>query len=147
MDSRGAISAIVVAMAAGTFSVSALAQGAEPPRADLFDSAYMVQVVGALLLVFGCLFGLAFVLKKLNGVPAGDRKSLRITSSVKVGAREKILLLDTGEKSLLVGVAAGNVRTLYVYENDAAPDGVSEADFSSVMQEVSSQERVAGAGA
>ncbi|MFK7974642.1 MAG: flagellar biosynthetic protein FliO [Halioglobus sp.] len=99
------------------------AAAAEPPRAEIFDSAYLMQVIGALLLVFGCLFGFAYVMKRFNGVPAGDRKSLRVVGSVKVGNREKIVLLDTGENQLLVGVAAGNVRTLYVYEEkQSAPE-------------------------
>lgn len=96
-------------------SNSVLAVVSEAPKTEIFSAAYLVQVAGSLLLVFGCLFGLVFVMKKLNGVPVGDRKSLRIVSSVKVGNREKIMLLDTGEGQVLVGVAAGSVRTLYVY--------------------------------
>lgn len=121
---------------------SAQAAGAPAPRAEIFDPAYLAQVLGSLLLVFGCLFGLAFVMKKLNGVPAGDRKSLRIVGSLKVGNREKIVLLDTGENQLLVGVAAGNVRTLYVYDaaTSSAPSvggpaaqAVTKKDFASLM--------------
>lgn len=117
------VSAILPALlSVGSAAAAAATATAEPAGAELFDSAYFMQVIGALLLVFGCLFGLAFVMKKLNGVPVGDRKSLRIVSSVKVGAREKILLMDTGENLLLVGVAAGNIRTLYVYEGDGVAD-------------------------
>lgn len=119
---------------------SAYAAGGEPPRAEIFDSAYLMQVIGSLLLVFGCLFALAFVLKKMNGVPAGDRKSLRVVGSVKVGSREKILLLDTGENQVLIGVAAGNVRTLYVYSGSPVADGDEVAtesrattDFASLL--------------
>lgn len=130
----------IVVFLVATASVQAV--GAEPPRAEIFDSAYLLQVIGSLLLVFGCLFGLAFFMKKMNGVPAGDRKSLRIVGSLKVGNREKIVLLDTGENQVLVGVAAGNVRTLYVYESpgeagrDEGADQEESAttkDFASLM--------------
>lgn len=130
-------------------SSSVLAVVSEPPKTEIFSAAYMMQVAGSLLLVFGCLFGLVFVMKKLNGVPVGDRKSLRIVSSVKVGSREKIMLLDTGEGQVLVGVAAGSVRTLYVYSG-AGKDGAQEqnvpsqdspADFSQFMPVASGGKR------
>lgn len=99
----------------------------EAPKTEIFGAAYMLQVAGSLLFVIGCLLALLFVVKKLNNAPVGDRKTLRILSSVKVGSREKIMLLDTGEAQVLVGVAAGGVRTLYVYQGSAA-DGVADID-------------------
>lgn len=127
---RSAVFRILLVVAGLLIVTAGQAAPAEPPRAELFDTAYMMQVVGSLLLVFGCLFGLVFLLKKLNGVPTGDRKSLRVVGSVKVGAREKILLLDTGENLLLVGVAAGNVRTLYVYEREGVADSLNSTGQS-----------------
>ena len=102
----------------------------------MFNITYMVQVIGALLLVFGCLFGFVFLLKKMNRLPVSERKPIRVLSSIKVGSREKIMLVDTGEDQLLVGVAAGNIRTLYVFGDTA--EKVSEAasaraDFGSLL--------------
>lgn len=136
---------IPLLLLAGAFIAgSAQAAGADSARTEIFDSAYLMQVIGSLLLVFGCLFGLAFVMKKMGGVPTGDRKSLRVIGSVKVGSREKIVLLDTGENQVLVGVAAGNVRTLYVYDSSESPSDKggdepessphrTSADFASLM--------------
>lgn len=103
---------------------------------DLFSASYLLQVAGSLLLVFGALFGLAFFLKKFNGVPVGDRRALRILSSVKVGTREKLLVVDTGDAQLLIGVAAGSVRTLHVFEGTAVNhDNAEDVDleFASVL--------------
>jgi flagellar protein FliO/FliZ len=105
--------------------------------AELFDSAYLMQVFGSLLLVFACLFGLLFVLRKMNGVPTMDRKVIRVLGSVKLGSREKIALIEAGGQQLLVGIAAGSVNSLHVFKNpidseiDAAPSG---ADFASLLR-------------
>ena len=115
---------------------SAAAGDAKP--LEIFDTAYLIQVFGSLLLVFGCLFGLIFVLKKMNGLPNGDRKLIQVIGSVKVGSREKIVLLRAGEEQLLVGVAAGSVRTLHVFP-DAEPgqdSGYKDAptDFAALLK-------------
>ena len=104
---------------------------------ELFDPAYLMRVFGSLLLVFACLFGLMFLLRKMNGVPAIDRKVIRVLGSVKLGSREKIALIEAGGQQLLVGIAAGSVNSLHVFQNpvdsqiDAASSG---ADFASILR-------------
>jgi flagellar protein FliO/FliZ len=116
----------------------AMAAGAAAERPEIFDSAYLVQVFGSLLFVFGCLFGLAFLFKKFNGIPMIDRKSIQVVGSVKVGSREKILLVNAGSQQLLLGVAAGSVRTLHVFDEPVGeqPEQKSgrQASFASVLR-------------
>lgn len=111
-----------------------VADSAPPP---IFDTAYLFQVFGSLLLVFGCLFGLAFLLRKFNGLPMNDRKLIQVIGSAKVGSREKIVLLKAGEVELLVGVAAGSVRTLHVFgEGENSLQNPTESpggDFANVL--------------
>lgn len=108
----------------------------EQPSAELFDSAYLMRVFGALLLVFSCLFGLVFLLRKMNGIPAIDRKVIRVLGSVKLGSRERIALIEAGGQQLLVGIAAGSVNSLHVFPNagdSQADDASPAADFASVL--------------
>ena len=95
---------------------SVMATAAEKTTAEIFDSSYLLQVFGALLLVFACLFGLMIVLKKVNGMPLHNKSVIQVLGSAKVGSREKIVLLRAGEQHLLIGVASGNVRTLHVFD-------------------------------
>ncbi len=83
---------------------------------EIFTGTYLMQVAASLIFVLGCLFGLLYVLKRMNGVAMTNRKGIQVLASVKVGTREKILLLEAGDSQLLVGVAAGSVRTLHVFE-------------------------------
>lgn len=92
----------------------------------LFDGGYLLQVAGSLLLVLVALFGLLFLLKRMNGLPAIERKGIRMLASLKVGTREKVVLLEAGGSQLLVGVAAGSVRTLHVLDATAAGAGATD---------------------
>jgi len=105
-----------------------------PPA--VFGPAYLVQVIGSLALVLACLFGLLWLMRRMGGVPAGDQQSLRVKSSMRVGSREKILLLEIGDSQLLVGVAPGNVRTLHVLPTDpqaGSGSAASGGDFASFL--------------
>ncbi len=107
------------------------ASEASPPA--IFDMAYLLQVFGSLLLVSACIFGLLFVLRKLNGIPAGRHKAIQILDSAKLGSREKIVLLKAGETHLLVGIAAGNVRTLHVFDGPVEGLNTKGANFAAVL--------------
>lgn len=110
-------------------SVAALAERSSP---EIFTASYMFQVLGSLLLVFACLFGLVLLLKRMNGIQTTEKMSIQILGSAKVGTREKILLVKAGEQQLLVGVAAGNIRTLHVFES--SPDAASKQPGSALVE-------------
>tara|TARA_R110002110_G_C13470513_1_gene720887 strand:- start:124386 stop:124775 length:390 start_codon:yes stop_codon:yes gene_type:complete len=122
-------------------AVSAADKAAGPQ--SLFTGSYILQVIGSLLIVFGCIFGLLYLLKKLNGLPMSGNSPIRVLASAKVGAREKVVLLQAGEQQLLVGVAAGSIRTLLVLDEplpDLGSAGQS-AQFASLLQSASSGQR------
>jgi flagellar protein FliO/FliZ len=106
------------------------------PSVDIFNTAYLFQVFGSLLIVFGCIFGLIFLLKKLNGMPTSQKAPIRVLGTARVGAREKILLVEAGEQQLLVGVAAGGMRTLHAFDKpivDSTEIDQKNTDFSSLL--------------
>lgn len=92
--------------------------------ADIFTGRYLLQVAASLIFVLGCLLGVLYLLKRMNGGAVTNRKGLQVLASMKVGTREKIVLLRAGESQLLVGVAAGSVRTLHVFEEGRGFDEV-----------------------
>jgi flagellar protein FliO/FliZ len=121
---------------------AALAQaGAAAPSTqgppDFFSGAYLAQVLGSLVFVFGCLVVLVYLLRRFNGVRVGSGSVLRVLGSASVGQREKVVLLDAGGEQILLGVAAGSVRTLHVFDepvvvaDSGAPVG---QDFASVLR-------------
>lgn len=107
---------------------------------ELFSTGYIFQVVGSLLLVFGCIAGLLFLLRKVNGMSGSVVSPLKVLGSVRVGAREKVVLLQVGEQQLLVGVAAGGVSTLHVLSEPVVPLKNS-AQFPALLGALMKQDR------
>jgi flagellar protein FliO/FliZ len=104
---------------------------------ELFSAGYLFQVIGSLLLVFVCLFGVVYLLKRFNRVGGGVSSSLRVLASASVGQREKVVLINVGNEQLLIGVAPGSVRTLHVLPEPLAaePTQASQAgDFAAILK-------------
>jgi flagellar protein FliO/FliZ len=112
------------------------ATGSSAPQ--LFTGAYLVQVLGSLLLVFLCLFAVVYLLRRFNRVGSVQGMPLRVLGSASVGTREKIVLVEAGKEQLLIGVAQGSVRTLHVLSEPIAvvEDAHAAADFAHILRAV-----------
>lgn len=101
------------------FSVPCLA--AEVPAPALSSaSANLWQMFFGLAFVFGILGFCVWLLKRFSS-PVRGNGLLRILGAAALGPREKVVLLEAGEKILMLGVAPGNVRTLHVFSRDELP--------------------------
>jgi flagellar protein FliO/FliZ len=78
------------------------------------------QVLFGLVLVFGVLAGCVWLLKRFSS-PVRGNGLLRVLGVTAVGPREKVVLLEVGEKILMLGVTPNNVRTLHVFGHDELP--------------------------
>jgi len=100
------------------FAHTATAQEAAPAVAasSLFTGDYLLQVIGSFVLVIVLLFGALLFLRRFNGVGRSLGGNMQVISSIGLGQRERAVLLQVGEKQVLVGVASGSVRTLHVFD-------------------------------
>jgi flagellar protein FliO/FliZ len=78
------------------------------------------QILFGLVLVFGILAGCVWLLKRYSS-PVRGNGLLRVLGVTAVGPREKVVLLEVGEKILMLGVTPNNVRTLHVFGHDELP--------------------------
>lgn len=84
------------------------------------------QTALSLLVVLGAIFALAAGLRKLQGVRRGSGRSLRVSETLQIGPKERLLLIEAAGAHLLVGVGGnGQMQTLHVY--DTAPPMIAEA--------------------
>lgn len=88
----------------------------EAPRANPMDPGNLLQVVMSLLLVLLLIGGLAWLLRRVNGLQAAAGSAIRVLAAASVGHRERVVLVQVGEQQLLLGVAPGRVQTLHVLE-------------------------------
>lgn len=122
---------------------AATAQEAAPAVAasSLFTGDYLLQVIGSFVLVIVLLFGALLFLRRFNGIGRSLGGKMQVISSIGLGQRERAVLLQVGEQQILVGVAAGNVRTLHVFDEvcELDPQEVKAPSFSEVWKVATGQ--------
>ena len=115
-------------MAESTFSMPSQATESAGLLANGGFSA-LAETALWLMLVVGLILLLAWMAKRLGGARFGQQGSVRLLSALPVGNREKIVLVQAGDKFLLLGVTPSQVNTLHVF--DEMPRDLSAASLQS----------------
>lgn len=134
---RAVMAAVVAVAAAGSLAPVALAAPGNvvaPAVGAPLGAADIALVAGGLALVVALIAGLAWVLRRLGGVPAAGRGPLQVLGGLSVGARERVVLLRVGDRQLLLGVAPGRVQTLQVLDPPLALPPASGDGFAERLQ-------------
>ncbi|CAK0767130.1 flagellar protein FliO/FliZ [Gammaproteobacteria bacterium] len=111
---------------------SALAMG-ETQTLPTLAIGDLLQVSISLMVVLIAIAFAAWLLRhftKLGGAMGG---ALKILGGVSLGGRERVVLMQVGDRQILLGVAPGSVRTLYIVEQPL-PISRPPADFSLVLR-------------
>lgn len=118
-------------------TVPAVAQEAVPAvsPSSLFTGDYLLQVIGSFVVVILLLVGVLVLLRRFNGVSSQMSGNMRVVSSVGVGQRERVVLLQVGEEQILVGVGPGNVRKIHAFDGPVVePSASTTPNFSDVWK-------------
>jgi len=83
-------------------------------KTDPMSGGYLVQLILGLVVVIICIVALAWVAKRVNRLQSSTDGYLKVLGGLNMSARERVVLLQVGEKQLLVGVSPGRINTLYV---------------------------------
>jgi flagellar protein FliO/FliZ len=83
------------------------------------------EVTLALGLVLAAIFALAWLVRYLRGTSARTAAALDVLAEVRLGPKERAVLLKVGTVQLLIGVAPGRVNALHVLSEpvQTAPGG------------------------
>ena len=73
-----------------------------------------VQVTIALAIVLAAVFAAAWLMQRLRNFGGGQAGSLKVITSIALGAKERAVVVQVGRQQLLLGVAPGRVSTLHV---------------------------------
>ena len=118
-------------------TVPAVAQEAVPAvsPSSLFTGDYLLQVIGSFVVVILLLVGVLVLLRRFNGVSSQMSGNMRVVSSIGVGQRERVVLLQVGEEQILVGVGPGNVRKIHAFDEPVVePSASTTPSFSDVWK-------------
>jgi flagellar protein FliO/FliZ len=94
--------------AARPFAAPEMAGGAPPA-----GIGGLGEVTLALAVVLAAIFGLAWLARRLR-IVAGRAGPLAVLAEVRLGPKERAVLVKVGSAQLLVGVGQGQVNTLHV---------------------------------
>ncbi|MDR3213183.1 MAG: flagellar biosynthetic protein FliO [Azoarcus sp.] len=82
------------------------------------------QMLFGLFIVLAILAGCVWLLKRVS-TPMRGGGLLRVVGAAAVGPRERAVLLEVGDRIILLGVTPNNVRTLHVFTRDELPAAVA----------------------
>jgi flagellar protein FliO/FliZ len=81
----------------------------------------LLRVTVALLVVLAAVLAAAWLARRMRAIGGGGSSpSLELLAQLPLGTRERAVLVRVGDRRLLLGVAAGNIRTLHVLEPQAS---------------------------
>ena len=81
-------------------------------------------VVVLMLLGIVCLIlGLAWFVKRFGGFNMAGGRDMRVLSSVALGARERVALIDVKGQQFLVGVTTQNINHLHTFDEPVVDNG------------------------
>lgn len=130
--------ALITAAAATATVAAAAGEQASGPLgfgAALEMMLWLAVVIGVILL---CAWGF----RRLSGTVLTTASVIRVRSVISVGNRERIALLEVGQKQILVGLCPGQISTLHVFEENVLPPlhdaekgiAVPSGEFASKLQ-------------
>lgn len=105
------------------FSATVLAEAPVTDLAKPIDTSNILVVTLGLMFVLGLFFLLVFLLKKIPAIQRHHSGILKIIDTLYIGTNEKVILVDVGEKQIVIGVNNQTINTLYVMEETIKLDG------------------------
>jgi len=82
------------------------------------STAALFETLLGLFLVLGIIVFLAWLLRRTGRFQMTPNGEMKIISSLALGPRERAVLLQVGNKQIVVGVTAQNISTLHVLEDN-----------------------------
>jgi flagellar protein FliO/FliZ len=98
----------------------------------------MGQVTLALCIVLGAIFLCAWLARRMRNITSGRSGAVSVVAEVRLGPKERAVLLQVGNTQLLVGVAPGQINALHVLAEPLAmpPPGAAleSVSFKSLLR-------------
>lgn len=103
-------------------------------------AASLGQMVFGLAVVVALLLASLWLIKRLS-VPRGPAAGLKLLGGISIGTREKLVLVEIGDKVLVLGVTANQINTLHTLDASTLPapsntnDTKRQPDFSTRLKQ------------
>lgn len=110
-----------------------------PPK--IGSSGHLLNVALGLIAIIGLIFVLSHFVKRFGSGTFSGNSQLKILSSMPLGTRERIVLIDAGGQQLLLGITPTTINTLHVFAEPIVVDNKPEvqSDFSRKLMAILQQ--------
>ena len=101
------------------------------------DGNYLLELALTLGLVVVCILLFAWLLKRVQGAAGRGGNAMRVVAALSLSTRERVVLLQVGERQLLIGVAPGRVSRLCEFATpvvDADDATARPANFAALLE-------------
>lgn len=101
------------------------------------------QLALGLLLVIALIFGLAWLVRRMQQVGPKSGRAIKLVSSQALGPRDRLVLVQVGNEQILLGMTPGRITPLHVLK-EPIPTTDSEPatpEFAQRLSEMLSRER------
>ncbi|OMH30042.1 flagellar biosynthetic protein FliO [Motiliproteus sp. MSK22-1] len=106
----------VTSVSAGANPGGNVVDSTAPVVVPPFSTDSILQMLFGLGLVVALIFTLAWLLKRIGGVGGFAQSGLRVVATLPLSTRERAVLVQAGDKQLLLGVAPGRVNLLETFD-------------------------------
>ncbi len=129
--------------AAAATPLPAMPPGAPTTMAPTASSGSLLQTIFALMFVLALLIALAWAMKRYGPKALGGNSKMRVISSLNLGGRERIVLIEVADQWIVVGASPGRINalaTLPRQEGDlptlsSTQNGPAAANFSEWLKQ------------
>ncbi|WP_254675968.1 flagellar biosynthetic protein FliO, partial [Janthinobacterium lividum] len=135
--------ATAVPASAPASALPAMPPGAPMTMAPTSSAGSLLQTILALMFVLALLIGLAWFMKRYGPKVMGGNNKMRVVSSLNLGGRERIVLVEVADQWIVVGASPGRINALATMprqEGDlpqlaTAQNGPAAANFSEWLKQ------------
>lgn len=93
-------------------TLPAMPAGAPMTMAPTSSAGSLLQTILALVFVLALLIGLAWFMKRYGPKVMGGNNKMRVVSSLNLGGRERIVLVEVADQWIVVGASPGRINAL-----------------------------------
>ena len=104
--------AAAAAVPAPAAALPAMPAGAPMTMAPTSSAGSLLQTILALVFVLALLIGLAWFMKRYGPKVMGGNNKMRVVSSLNLGGRERIVLVEVADQWIVVGASPGRINAL-----------------------------------
>ncbi len=105
---------------------------AETPAAASAGGVF--QMIVGLSVVLAILIGGAWLLRRFISLPATTHSPLKIITGLSLSPRDRLIVIQVGDRQLLLGLSPGRIQTLHVLEQPLDTNSSPDSSLSSLGQ-------------